>query len=95
MPAEDQSSFISSYIQANRVLSYEYLFQEGQVVSYQCRTERQDVLRGTTFNRTCQADGRWSGTRPWCGNNPDVSLSYFHRLDLFSKESNQKTLRKI
>ncbi len=69
MPVPDKGNAFSRYVPPSRVLSYDYQFVEGQIVAYQCRTERQDILKGNYFNRTCQADGRWSGTRPWCGNN--------------------------
>ncbi|KAK4018928.1 hypothetical protein OUZ56_000963 [Daphnia magna] len=69
---EEVPSFGRAYVPTNRVLSYEYQFQEGQVVAYQCHTSRLDVLTGTYSNRTCQSDGRWSGTRPWC----DLNVAY-------------------
>ncbi|XP_057370604.1 uncharacterized protein LOC130691648 isoform X2 [Daphnia carinata] len=69
---DDIPSFGRAYVPTNRVLSYEYQFQEGQVVAYQCHTSRLDVLTGTYSNRTCQSDGRWSGTRPWC----DLNVAY-------------------
>ena len=57
----------NSYVPTSRGLSYPYQFTEGQIVSYQCWSERMDVIRGSYVNRTCQSDGRWSGSRPWCG----------------------------
>lgn len=36
----------------------------GSVASYMCR-EGHVLVNGST-NRTCQADARWSGTRPTC-----------------------------
>lgn len=52
-----------------REISYDQQFEPGTVISYQCMTDRLDVLKvsGPYINRTCQTDGTWIGSRPYCG----------------------------
>ena len=49
-------------------LNPEDKFTPGSVVSYRCHTGRMDLLQGEP-TRMCQSDGRWTGERPWCGEN--------------------------
>lgn len=66
------SSAAGSIVGTNQVLSYTLQFNPGDVVTYSCRERSYDILQGPQQNRTCQEDGTWSGSRPWC----DLNVAY-------------------
>ena len=60
----------------SRRMNMQSTFPPRTQVLYECK-EKNRVLRGESI-RWCGLDGRWTGTRPWCGND---SPSHFKSED--------------
>ena len=63
---------VHGLINANANWSVE-MFNPGDKVTYTCSGENTRLMKGDDV-RFCSADGRWSGTRPWCGNKFDFNF---------------------